>query len=181
MDKSAGFAVVRTTDGMITGVYLKDIGCDPLPEEEQTGRKFEFAYDDENVMMNVIDPANVPGPYDKVYLPLAWTAFRIVDDAMGQKARKGQVRADKIAQRAPNLSDEGLAVAMNDMRGSTKMGEVYLAWHRFWAVRHPDAKVRKQSANTIPELEARIAAGKNAVDTLMKIAGDEDMELPTVQ
>src|SRR6516164_5468327 len=89
---------------------LNDPSFDPLPKEKQTGPWFEFADD-----MDIIDPANVPAPNDKVNLLLAWDTYQCVDEAMGEKSRKGQVRADKIAQRPANLSGEGLAITLNDM------------------------------------------------------------------
>ena len=111
MDKDAGVAVVRH-QGMITMIQLKNIGCDPLPEAKQTGRKFEFAYDDENVMMDVIDPANVPGPYDKVYLPLAWAAFKIVDRAMAERRDRSMWEKQSPEEMDPSL--ENMARAMAD-------------------------------------------------------------------
>jgi hypothetical protein len=171
------------SDGMEGREFMKRLSnphYDPLPKEEQTRRWFVFAHDDKQ-FLNVIDPANVPAPNDKVDLLLAWTAYRWVDGKMGEKARNGIIEEKKIQQMPVDFSCENMARLLNELRGAVKAHEVYLAWHRFWEVRLPDEKLRKVFAKAIPDIEAEIARVKSGIATLMELAEEHGKELPTVQ
>jgi hypothetical protein len=164
---------------MFTFKRFKTLGPDPLPEAKQTGRKFEFAYDDQNIFLDVIDPANVPGPYDKVYLPLAWAAFEIVEGAMAESRESSMWTKQSPEDMEPSL--ENMARALAELRTAIRHTEVYLAWHQFWRVRFPDQKQRKQYGKTLPLLERRIAESKSTIDRLMAMAKEQGKEIPAVQ
>jgi hypothetical protein len=80
---------------------LEDPRCDPLPEAARTGPWFQFGHDD-NKLLSVIDPANVPGPCDKVSsLMLAWQNYRDTDDAINEERKKFRFSPEQEFEELP--------------------------------------------------------------------------------
>jgi hypothetical protein len=132
---------------------LEDPRRDPLPEEARTGPWFKFAHDGKE-FLNPVDPANVPRPYDKVILLPAWLIYQKTMAAINEERKK-------FNELPPA---EKIAAMLSNSRKCQKDLKVYLAWHRFWQVRYPNAKWRKWFAETVSAAESAIENGERNIN-----------------